>query len=398
MPAMSNPSALSGITILEVSRLLPGSLCTQLLADLGAEVIKIEQPVVGDYQRDFPPRAVKDSGSFLLCNRNKRSITVNFKSAAGKDIMKRLAGRADVLIEGFRPGVMDRLGLGYETLREINPGLIFCALSGYGQTGPYRLLPGHDMNYLGVVGALQLSSRADTGPIIPGMLIADIGGGTLTAAFGILAALMARSRTGRGQFVDVSMTDGAMTWMTSHAASYLFGGVEPRGGEERNIGGAPCYNIYRCQDGRYITLGSIEAHFWERFCDLVERPDLKGDAFPATQEAAEEVRQNLAAVFLTKPGEEWVRLLNEHDIPVGPINSFEEAFADPQMRARDMLQYIDHPVEGRIPQIGFPVKFSETPGEMRLPPPVLGQHTDEILREIGYAETDIEVMRNSGDV
>jgi crotonobetainyl-CoA:carnitine CoA-transferase CaiB-like acyl-CoA transferase len=293
---------------------------------------------------------------------------------------------------------MSRLDLGYEVLREVNPALIFCSLSGYGQTGPYRSVPGHDMNYLGVVGGLQLSSRPETGPIIPGMLIADIGGGTLMATFGILAALMARLRTGRGQFVDVSMTDGAMTWMISHAASYLFGALEPRGGEERNIGGAPCYNIYRCADGRYITLGLIEAHFWDRFCELVHRHDLKGDAFPQQPAAAEAVRQQLAEIFLTNTCDEWVKLLWKHDIPAGPVNSFAEAFADPQMRAREMLQYVDHPTEGRIPQIGFPVKFSDTPGEMRLPPPCLGEHTDQILREIGYTKMDIELMRTSNVV
>lgn len=391
----SATQALSGIRILEVSRLLPGSLCTQMLGDLGADVIKVEMPAEGDYGRHFPPINVKDSGTFLLCNRNKRSITVNMKTEGGREIMRRLAASADVLLEGFRPGVMDRLGLGYAALSTVNPRLIFCALSGYGQTGPYRHVAGHDMNYLGLVGALQLSSRPDTGPIIPGMLIADLGGGSLMALYGIMAALMARERTGRGQFVDVSMTDGSMALMVSHAARYLFGGEEPKGGNEPNIGGAPCYDIYRCKDDRYVTFGAVEQHFWERFCALVERPDLVALQYPRPEDRAR-VRANVAAIFATRTAQEWMALFVEQDIPAGPVNSFAEAFADPQLKAREMLAHMEHTTEGRIPQIGFPVKFSDTPGQMTLPPPALGEHSDVILSELGFAETDIAELRAIG--
>ncbi len=388
--------ALAGIRVLELSRLLPGALCTQMLGDLGADVIKVEQPGIGDYQREFPPMRNGESGSFMLCNRNKRSITLNLKAPEAKEAVHRLVAEADVVMEGFRPGVIDRLGFGYAAMSAVNPRLVYCSLSGFGQTGPYRLVPGHDMNYLGIVGAMQLSSRPETGPLVPGMLIADIGGGTLMSAFGILAALMARQQSGRGQFVDVSMTDGAMAWMASHAAEFLFAGREPMGGVERNIAGAPCYNVYRCQDGKYLTLGIIEQHFWDRFCDVAEAPELRGDVF-AQGEQRQRVTELLVALFLTRTRDDWVQLLWRHDIPAGPVNSFAEAFADPQMQAREMLQTMQHP-SGPIPQLGFPVKFSGTPGEMRLPPPLLGEHTDEILAEIGYGDAARSQLRAGGAI
>jgi crotonobetainyl-CoA:carnitine CoA-transferase CaiB-like acyl-CoA transferase len=253
--------ALAGLTVLDLTRLLPGAYCTQMLADLGADVIKVEEPGRGDYNREFPPINVKEPGSFLLLNRNKRSVTVNLKTDNGKAILRRLAARADILVEGFRPGVMDRLGVGYEALTKENPRLIYCAISGYGQDGPYAKTPGHDLNYMALAGALQLFGKAGEGPIVPGLSIADQGGGSLMAAFGILAAVLGRARTGKGQFVDVSMTDGAVSWLGYHAADYLFAGVEPKGGERRFIGQAPCYNVFRCADGRHITLGLIEPQF-----------------------------------------------------------------------------------------------------------------------------------------
>src|SRR5512146_218613 len=240
--------ALDGVVILDLTRLLPGAFCSQMLADLGARVIKVEQPGRGDYNREFAPRARHESGSFLLLNRNKESLTLNLKAAEGKAIFRRLASRADVVLEGFRPGVMDRLGVGYETLRADNRKLVYCAISGFGQDGPYAQVPGHDLNYMAIAGALQLFGKAGEGPIVPGLSIADVGGGSLMAAVGILAALMNRDRTGEGQLVDVSMTDGAVAWLAYHGADTLFGAVEPRGGERPFIGEAACYNVYRCRD------------------------------------------------------------------------------------------------------------------------------------------------------
>jgi crotonobetainyl-CoA:carnitine CoA-transferase CaiB-like acyl-CoA transferase len=276
----------------------------------------------------------------------------------------------------------------------LNPRLVYCAISGYGQDGPYRDVPGHDMNYLGITGMLQLIARPETGPLVPGPLFADIGGGTMMAVYGVMAALLARAHTGRGQFVDVSMTDGAMHFMHSHASDWLIAGNEPKGGEQRVAGGSAPYNTYRCADGRWLTLGIIEEHFWQRLRDLVDPVNLPAEPFPSPDETAK-ARAILTEAFLGAPRDEWVARLWAADIPAGPVHSLEDAFADPQMQAREMLLHVDHPVEGRVPQIGFPVKFSETPGAIHRPPPTLGQHTDEILRELGR---DPAALRAAGAV
>ncbi|MDY0068104.1 MAG: CaiB/BaiF CoA-transferase family protein [Steroidobacteraceae bacterium] len=388
-------AAFDGLKVLDLTRLLPGAFCTQLLADYGADVLKIEQPGAGDYNRQFAPLAKKESGSFLLLNRNKRSLTLNLKAPQGRAIFRKLAREADVVVEGFRPGVMDRLELGYDVLKADNPRLVYCAISGFGQDGPYANKTGHDLNYLGYAGALPLFGTPQTGPIVPGLSIADVGGGSLMAAFGILAALNAREKTGAGQFVDVSMTDGLVAWLCYHAADYLFGGVEPRGGVQHFIGGAPCYNVYRCSDDRHIALGIIEEHFWSNFCDLIDRADYKSQQWPVG-EAAERQFAHLRQVFAGAPSTYWVETLAARDIPVSPVNTMEEAFKDPQLAHREMLQHIEHPVEGRIPQLGFPIKFSGTPGSFRTPPPTLGQHTKEVLAALNYDDEAIAALAKAG--
>jgi crotonobetainyl-CoA:carnitine CoA-transferase CaiB-like acyl-CoA transferase len=393
----SGPEALSGLRVLDLTRLLPGAFCSLLLADQGAEVIKIEQPGKGDYNRAFAPIHKKESGSFLLLNRNKKSLTLNLKADLGKEILLKLVETADVVVEGFRPGVMTRLGLGYQRLAERNPRIIYCAISGYGQDGPDVEVSGHDINYMAQGGALQLFAERGRRPIVPGLSIADVGGGSLTAVFGILTALLARERTGRGQFVDISMLDGVISWLTYHGADYLFAGTEPRGGERPFLGLAACYNVYTCADGRFLSLGIIEEHFWHRFCNLIDRPDLKSKQWPEGKEA-EIQYEEVAACFASESCDTWVKRLTEADIPVARINTMEEAFNDPQVRHREMLQYIDHPVEGRIPQLGFPVKFSHTPARMKTPPPLLGEHTDEILAACGYDQSEIQRLRKEGVV
>lgn len=388
-------SALAGIKILDLTRLLPGAFCTQMLGDLGAEIIKVEHPHGGDYNRAFLPLNRKESGSFLLLNRNKKSITLDLKSDEGKAILRKLASTADVLLEGFRPGVMQRLGLSFDSLSKENPRLIYCAISGYGQDGPNRLKPGHDINYMAEAGALQLFGRAGEGPIVPGLSIADVGGGSLMASTAILAALLARGATGRGQFVDVSMHDGAIAWLALHAADMLFAGIEPKGGERPFIGQAPCYNVYVCADGKYVALGLIEAHFWERFCDAVSLPQYKTMQWPEGAQRDEQKRR-LDELFLTRSRNEWVSMLAETDIPFGPVLSIEEALSEPHALHRKMLLSTQHSVEGTIPQLGFPVKYSDTPCAIHSAPPTLGEHTDEILKSVGYLPIEIEEFRRVG--
>ncbi|MGV6873985.1 CaiB/BaiF CoA transferase family protein [Pseudochelatococcus sp. B33] len=394
---MLTQPALDGIRVLDLTRLLPGAFATQILADMGADVLKIEQPDGGDYNRAFPPIAKAESGSFLLLNRNKRSITLNLKTAEGKEVLRALAREADVLIEGFRPGVMERLGLSYESLSADNPALVYCAISGYGQTGPWRLRPGHDMNYLAEAGALQLFGKAGEGPIVPGLSIADVGGGSLTATTGILAALVARGRTGRGQFIDISMHDGAISWLSLHAADALFAGIEPKGGERPFIGQAPCYNVYECADGRHVALGAIEEHFWHRFCDAFGTPELRSRQWPEGEEARRQ-KALLQDRFLTRTRDEWVATLEAADIPFGPVLGIVEALESDHARARGMLEHVDHPVEGRVPQLGFPIKMSDTPCTIRLAPPLLGEHTEAVLTELGYDADRIANLRAAGAI
>jgi crotonobetainyl-CoA:carnitine CoA-transferase CaiB-like acyl-CoA transferase len=391
------PAALAGLRILDLTRLLPGAFASQMLADMGAEVIKVEDPRGGDYNRTWAPLAKEESGSFLLLNRNKKSLTLNLKAASGKAAFLALCDTADVVLEGFRPGVMDRLGLSYDVLKERNPGLVYCAISGFGQDGPRRLSPGHDINYLALAGALQLFGKAGEPPIVPGLSIADVGGGSLMATTGILAALMSRTVTGRGQYVDVSMTDGTVAWLALHGADYLFGGIEPKGGERPFIGQAPCYGVYTCADGHHVALGAIEEQFWTRFCDMVQLPPADRTHYPAGEDALRQ-RATIARLMLGKSRHEWVALAEARDVPLSPVNSMEEAFRDPQLVHRQMLQWVDHPVEGRVPQLGFPVKLSETPCAIRTPPPRLGEHTDEILGTAGYRPAEIEAMRSEGAI
>ena len=335
-------SALSDVKVLDLSRLLPGGFCSLLMADLGADVLKVEDTGMGDYVRWAPPLyegAEPSAGSalFLALNRGKRSIRLNLKEEAGREVLLKLVKEYDVLLESFRPGVLDRLGVGYERLREENPGLVYCAISGYGQDGPYRDRSGHDMNYLGLVGVLDLTGERDGPPIQAAGQIADLGGGALMAAFGILAALRERDRSGEGQLVDISMADGSLSWMAMVAARHLAEGNAPRRGDLELAGAYVCYRPYACEDG-WVTLGALEPKFWQAWCRGVEREDLIESQFdgPGSDAHAEVER-----VFLERTRDEWQEFASQHDCCLEPVLELNEALESELVRSREMVVEVD---------------------------------------------------------
>ncbi len=393
------PGVFAGVRILDLSRLLPGAYCSLLFADLGAEVIKVEEPGIGDYARATKPfyGDSRTGAYFLLLNRNKKSLSLNLKTDAGKEVFRRLVETADVVLESFRPGVMDRLGLGWRALSALNARLVYCALSGYGQDGPYRDLVGHDLNYMGYAGALSVTGPRGGPPVMPGVQVADLGGGALLAAFAIAAALYHRREGGRGQFVDAAMTDGVVSWLVPYLGAFLASGGLPGRGEERLNGGWVCYQVFEAADGRYVTLGALEPKFWANFCRLIGREDLV-PLQQAEGETRDRVERELRAIFRARPRDEWVRLLHSADVCAGPVLSLDEVVRDPQLTQRGLFQELPHPRIGRLPQVAFPVKLSETPGRMEMAPPDLGAHTDELLTSLGYDAEAIAAFRRDGVV
>jgi alpha-methylacyl-CoA racemase len=392
---------LEGIRVLDLSRLLPGPFCSLLLADFGADVIKVEDTGMGDYARWVVPKfaGVEDSaaaGFFVALNRNKRSIRIDLKTDAGRDVLLRLARDADVLLESFRPGVLDRLGVGYEALRAENPGLVYCAITGYGQDGPYRDRSGHDTNYLGLAGLLGLTGAADGPPMQAAGQIADIGGGAQMAAFAILAALRERDRSGEGQFVDVSMTDGALSWMTMLAANVFAGGDVPRRGGLELAGRLVCYRPYAASDG-WVSLGALEPKFWAAWCRGVEREDLIAHQFDAPGTPA---HADVERIFATRTRAEWQAFASVHDCCLEPILDLDEVLESELVQAREMVVEIDQPgATEPVRALGVPVKLSRTPGDPhRLPGPSLGEHTATLLADAGYSPEDIEALLESGAV
>jgi len=393
------PLPLEGITVLDLTRLLPGGFCSLLLADFGADVVKVEDTGMGDYVRWAPPyhEGAQDSAKsalFLALNRNKRSIRIDLKHDQGRDVLLALARDADVLLESFRPGVLDRLGVGYERLREENSGLVYCAISGYGQDGPLRDRSGHDMNYLGLVGLLGLTGERDGPPVQSAGQIADIGGGSLMAAFGILAALRERDRSGEGQLVDVSMADGALSWLAMVAGRYLCDGAAPQRGDLELAGALVCYRPYECSDG-WVTLGALEPKFWQAWCRGVGREDLIEKQFERPGSAAHaEVQQ----VFLGRTREQWRAFASEHDCCLEPVLALDEALDSELVRAREMIVELEQPGAGTVRQLGVPVKLGRTPGGVRAPGPVLGEHTEDVLRAAGYSDDQLAALLEAGAV
>jgi alpha-methylacyl-CoA racemase len=396
---MSQP--LSGIRILDLSRLLPGAYASQMLADFGADVIKIEEPGSGDYGRFMPPHGAGGmSLYFLATNRNKRSMTLNLKSSAGREIFLRLVRPADVVLESFRPGVMERLGLGYQQLKNVHPGLIYCAISGYGQDGPYHLRAGHDLNYAGYAGLLHYNRGADGEPAMPATQLGDLAGGSFMAVIGILTALVGRAQTGEGRMIDVSMTEGVMSLLPLAAAAYLNTGVVPQPGLSALDGGLPCYNIYETQDGKHITLAALEYKFWHTFCTRVGHLELLPFHQPVGPAEREQAMDMLRAIFKTRTRDEWIAELADIDACVGPVYGIDEALNDRHAQTRGM-SVTGGPVGETGASFrtlpGFP-RISGVEHEQRHPPPGLGEHTSELLLELGYSGTAIEEFKAGGVV
>jgi crotonobetainyl-CoA:carnitine CoA-transferase CaiB-like acyl-CoA transferase len=390
---------LEGVRILDLSRLLPGGFCSLLLADLGAEVLKVEDTGMGDYVRWAPPyyEGAEDSAKsamFLALNRNKRSIRVNLKEEGGCRVLLRLAREYDVLLESFRPGVLDRLGVGYERLREENPGLVYCAITGYGQDGPYRDRSGHDMNYLGLIGLLGLTGDRGGPPVQAAGQIADLGGGALMAAVGILAALRERDRSGEGQLVDVSMADGSLAWLAMVAGRYFADGVTPERGDPELAGALVCYRPYQCADG-WVTLGALEPKFWAAWCRGVGREDLVEKQFERPGSATHEEVQG---IFMERTREQWRAFASEHDCCLEPVLDLDEALDSDLVRAREMVVELDQPGAGPVRQLGPPIKLSRTPASVREPGPALGEHTHDVLREAGYSDEEVAALEQAGAV
>ena len=387
---------LNGIRILDVSRLVPGAYATQMMADFGADVIKVEEPGSGDYSRSMQPSGPGGMGLyFLALNRNKRSVTLNLKSERGRAIFLRMVGKADVVLESFRPGVMERLGLGYEQLKETNIGIIYCAISGYGQDGPYQLRAGHDLNYAGYAGLLHYNRSTHGEPVMPPTQFGDLAGGGQMAMIGILTALVGRTQTGEGRKVDVSMTEGLLSLLSLNAATYLNTGKIPGPGHSTLDGNLPCYNIYETQDSKHVTLAALEPKFWQTFCTRVGHLELLPFHMPVGPGERNETRDMLRAIFRTRTRDEWVTELAEIDACIGPVYDISEALNDAQAQARDVS--VAGNIDGEPFQslASFP-RISGVTIEQRHAPPRSGEHTGEILREVGYSDAEIERFQEEG--
>ncbi len=391
---MSRP--LDGIRILDLSRLLPGAYASQMLADFGADVIKVEEPGSGDYSRSMPPYGPNGVGlTFLAVNRNKRSLSLNLKLARGREIFLTLVKQADVVLESFRPGVLERLGLGYDVLKETNPRIVYCAITGFGQDGPYRLRAGHDLNYAGYAGLLHHNRSARGEPAMPATQFGDLAGGSYMAAIGILTALVGRAQTGEGRMVDVSMTEGVMSLLPLLTTSYLNTGKVPQPGRSSLDGGLPCYNIYETRDGKYVTLAALEPKFWHSFCTRIGHLELLPFHTPVGPGERVEAINALQAVFKTKTRDEWVAELADLDTCIGPVYSIEEALNDPHAQERGITISVgEGPQEVRtLPS--FP-RLSDVSQEQRFAPPSLGEHSCDILREAGYSDAELEQLKTEG--
>lgn len=385
--------SLAGVKILDLTRLLPGGFCTLLLADLGAEVLKIEDTGAGDYLRWTSPHYEGDEPSatsalFRSLNRGKRSLRVDLKQEQGRELLLRLVREYDVLVESFRPGVMKRLGVDYETLKAENPRLIYCAITGYGQTGPLSDRAGHDLNYLARTGTLDLSGDVDGPPVQAAAQIADIGGGALPAAVAILAALHERSRTGEGRLFDIAMADGALSWLALDAARYLCSGTGPHRGETPLAGGVICYRPYRCRDG-YVALAALEPKFWQAFCVGIGREELIERQL---ERPGSDTHRELEQIFLERTRAEWEQLSNEHECCLDPVLTLEEALNSELFGEREMVAT---EADGAR-SLASPLLSLQQRQSISAVAPGLGEHTEQVLRELSYDDGEIAQLLESG--
>ena len=384
--------ALEGIRVLDLTRALAGPFCTLMLGDNGADVIKVEMPGSGDDTRKWgPPFIGEESAYFLSINRNKRSLTLNLRDPQAKEIFLKLAKNSDVIVENFTPGVMERFGLDYEAVKATNPNVIYCSISGFGQDGPYRSRPAYDQIMQGIGGLMSITGEPDGEPQKIGVAVTDIGAG-MWAAFAIMAALHHRGQSGAGQYIDVSMMDAQIAWLTYQAGYFFANGTPPKRMGAAHPTLVP-YQAFMCQDGKYINVAVGSDRIWERFCRGINREDLKDH--PDYANNGDRVRNRGAMVsmlqeyFLTRPVADWVKDLQAVNVPCGPINDLADVFADAQVLARNMYQEMPHPTLGSIKQTGLPIKFSATPGGLDRHPPLLGEHNQEVLTSLGYSEGDI---------
>lgn len=386
---------LEGIRVLDLSRYLPGPLATQVLADFGAEVIKIEDRK-GELGRHIAPFISGESARFLSVNRNKKSVTIDLKKDKGKEIFRKLVKDSDVVVDQFRPDVMKKMGLGYDDLKVINPGLIYCIITGYGLTGPMRDAGGHDLNYLNIAGVTEVTGTKDGVPSMCGVQIADIAGGSLYAVIAIMMAIQSRERTGKGQLCDVAMMDGALSLLSYTIGEWSGKNTLPVRGDELLTGGYATYNIYKCKDGRFAGLGAIEQKFWEDFCRKIGREDLIKLQY--VTEKQPEVEAEIRKIMLTRTRDEWVEFFGDSDICFTPVLTLDEVSEHPQVKARNMMLKVENIRESGkdLMLAGVPIKLSETPGEAVLSFPGIGENNDEILASAGFSPAEIDEFRKNG--
>lgn len=400
--------ALEGLKVLDLSNYVPGALCTMILADFGAEVIKVE-PVkpfpMGEM--GYSPPAVEEKrkeAAYFALNRNKKCIGLNLRSEGGQKVFHRMAKQADVVIEGYRPGVVERMGADYKTISGINPRIVYCSLSGYGQDGPYRLFSGHDINYISIAGVLGLIGPKAGPPSVPLNIIADFAGVSLYGAVGILLALMARGKTGKGQYIDHTYMEGAIHLMTWFTHRFFMDGTVMKRGDSWTHGTYPYYGVFKTKDGKWLSIAPLEPHFWDNLCKVLGKEEYMpykwtmDTTFRPPDAKCEEMRAFLEKTFLTKTRDEWFDLLIVNDVPAGKVYDMSETFNDPQVIARKMVIEIDDPVIGKVRQVGILPKLSETPGQVRRLAPMHGEHTDEILGTLGFSGEEIAKLRKEGIV